>query len=135
MTIDIKDFYLNTPMTHYEYMRVPLKTFPTAIINHYKLTDLTHNNNVYVEIMKGMYGLPQAGRLANDELIKHLATHGTTNALTPPVCSPMIPAPSLFALSSTTLALYMSDATMPSISSTPSNKPMSSLLTGRAAPT
>ena len=31
---------------------------------------------VMVEIRKGMYGLPQAGILANDRLQAHLATHG-----------------------------------------------------------
>jgi hypothetical protein len=31
---------------------------------------------VYGEIRKGMYGLPQAGRIASDALIPHLATHG-----------------------------------------------------------
>ena len=30
----------------------------------------------YVEIVKGIYGLPQAGKLAQDKLVKHLATHG-----------------------------------------------------------
>jgi hypothetical protein len=37
---------------------------------------LFHNGFVYVEIRKGMYGLPQAGKLANDELVPHLAQHG-----------------------------------------------------------
>ena len=35
-----------------------------------------HNGFVYVEIRKGMYGLPQAGRLANDQLVAKLAPHG-----------------------------------------------------------
>jgi hypothetical protein len=37
---------------------------------------LVYNGYVYVEITKGMYGLPQAGRLANDLLAKRLAKHG-----------------------------------------------------------
>mmetsp|Transcript_13255 Transcript_13255/g.19060 ORF Transcript_13255/g.19060 Transcript_13255/m.19060 type:complete len:160 (-) Transcript_13255:125-604(-) len=32
----------------------------------------------YVEIQKGMYGLPQAGKIANDQLIKLLKPHGYT---------------------------------------------------------
>lgn len=76
MSIDIKDFYLNTPMSRYEYMRVPLASIPAAIQEYYKLSSLAHNGNVFVEIRKGMYGLPQAGRLANDALILHLAAHG-----------------------------------------------------------
>ena len=31
---------------------------------------------MYIEIRKGMYGLPHAGLLANIKLKKHLATHG-----------------------------------------------------------
>jgi hypothetical protein len=80
MSIDIKDFYLNTPMSHYEYMKVPIHLFPDAIQQHYQLDPLLHNGGIYVEIRKGMYGLPQAGRLANDELVTHLAFHGYTQS-------------------------------------------------------
>jgi hypothetical protein len=48
--IDIKDFYLGTVMTQYEYMHIPLQILPTAIIEQYNLTPLIHNNCVYVEI-------------------------------------------------------------------------------------
>ena len=76
MTMDIKDFYLNTPMERYEYMRIPLKTIPDEIVRQYNLLPLVHNGSVLVEIRKGMYGLPQAGYLANVRLRKHLAKHG-----------------------------------------------------------
>jgi Reverse transcriptase (RNA-dependent DNA polymerase) len=76
MCIDIKDFYLNTPMNRAEYMRVPIASIPSKIIAYYNLQQIAHNSNIYVEINKGMYGLPQAGRLANDELVKHLQLHG-----------------------------------------------------------
>jgi hypothetical protein len=33
MTIDIKDFYLNTPMSRYEYMRLKLSNLPNDIVN------------------------------------------------------------------------------------------------------
>ena len=35
-----------------------------------------------VEIKKGIYGLPQAGRLAQQRLVKHLAKHGYTQSPT-----------------------------------------------------
>jgi len=76
MTADIKDFYLGTPMDRYEYMRIPIDMLPPAIIEQYELTPLIHHGHVYVEIRRGMYGLPQAGKIANDQLIKLLATHG-----------------------------------------------------------
>jgi hypothetical protein len=76
MTADISDFYLNTPMERPEYMRIPVRDIPACIMDQYQLHDLVHNGHVMVEIRKGMYGLPQAGRLANERLVKHLALHG-----------------------------------------------------------
>jgi len=76
MTLDLKDFYLGTPMTRYEYMRIPLSMIPADIIAQYNLETIAHNRHVYVEIRRGMYGLPQAGRIANDQLTKFLAPHG-----------------------------------------------------------
>ena len=63
-------------MERYEYMRVPIWMLPNEIIKQYNLTPLFHNGFVHVEIRRGMYGLPQAGRLANDQLIAFLAPHG-----------------------------------------------------------
>ena len=37
MTIDIKDFYLNTPMARYEYMRLKLCDIPEEVTKHYDL--------------------------------------------------------------------------------------------------
>ena len=74
--IDIKDFYLNTPMQRYEYMLIPTKMIPKDIMDEYGLHDKQHNGMILGEIQKGMYGLPQAGRLAYDKLIKHLAKGG-----------------------------------------------------------
>ena len=76
LSADLKDFYLGTPMSRYEYMRIPIWMLPDDIIEQYNLTPLFHNGFVYVEIRRGMYGLPQAGRLANDQLVKFLAPHG-----------------------------------------------------------
>jgi hypothetical protein len=76
MTGDLKDFYLNTPMKTYEYMRIPVTVIPDSIYEEYNLAPLVHHGHVYVEIRKGMYGLPQAGRIANDRLTAFLAPHG-----------------------------------------------------------
>jgi len=73
---DIKDFYLNTPMERYEYMAILLADIPETIIQQYNLLEKAHNGVVYVEIRKGMYGLPQAGRIANDKLVPILAKAG-----------------------------------------------------------
>jgi len=76
MTADIKDFYLGTPMAEYEYMRVELKQIPLEVQDKYELQKYAKDGVVLMEIMKGIYGLPQAGKLAQDRLIAHLASHG-----------------------------------------------------------
>jgi hypothetical protein len=76
LTIDIKNFYLNTPMERYEYMRMSYDILPREIIEKYQLDEIkTEDGWVYIEIRKGMYGLPQAGILANKLLTKRLAEH------------------------------------------------------------
>jgi hypothetical protein len=67
---------LNTPMDRSEYMRIPLQLIPQEIIDKYNLLPLVHNGYVYIRIDKGMYGLPQAGMLANKLLAKGHAKHG-----------------------------------------------------------
>ncbi len=73
MTMDRKNFYLNTPMARYKYMRLQIANMPDDVIKHYHLTDLaTPNRYLYCEIQKGMYGLPQAGIIAQQLLEKQL---------------------------------------------------------------
>ncbi len=77
MTIDIKDYYLMTPMDHYEYFRIKLELFPPDIINEYGLHDkVDADGNIFCEVQRGMYGLPQAGILAQDLLTKRLHKAG-----------------------------------------------------------
>ncbi len=73
---DIKNFYLRTPMERFEYMRIPIKLIPAKIIEAYNLLPKVYKDQIYVEIRRGMYGLPQAGILANQLLTKRLAPHG-----------------------------------------------------------
>jgi hypothetical protein len=80
MCLDIENFYLNNPMGRYEYMRIPLWAIPPIIMEQYNLAPLVHNGYVLVEIRKGMYGLPQAGIIANERLVKHLLAHGYKQA-------------------------------------------------------
>jgi hypothetical protein len=76
MCADIKDFYLGTPMERYEYMRLPMALIPQEIVDEYDLTPLVHKGHVYLEIRRGMYGLPQAGILANKLLTTRLEPQG-----------------------------------------------------------
>ena len=73
MTMDIKDFYLNTPITRYEYMRLKILDMPDDVIEHYNLQAIaTPDGFIYCEIQKGMYGLPQAGIIAQELLADRL---------------------------------------------------------------
>ena len=51
-------------------MHISLKGIPPDIIKHYNLNEIAMDGKVCAEICKGMYGLPQAGILANKLLQK-----------------------------------------------------------------
>jgi hypothetical protein len=76
MMMDIKHYYLGTPLPTYEFTRLPLTILPQDIIEKYDLKRLAVNGWVYLEISKGMYGLKQAGLLANQLLQKRLTPFG-----------------------------------------------------------
>ncbi len=67
--LNLKDFYLMTPMKRYEYFRMKLELFPQDIIDKYNLTrKIDHNGNVHCEVRQRMYGLPQTGIIAQELL-------------------------------------------------------------------
>ena len=63
-------------MARYEYMKLALACIPDEIIEQYNFNTLSSDGWVYLEIRKGMPGLKQAGRIANDRLRAHLAKVG-----------------------------------------------------------
>jgi hypothetical protein len=70
-TIDLKDFYLNTPMVRPEFTRMKLSGLPPNFVKIYDLTNLANNDGTtFVKIQKGVYGLPQVGILAQNLLQK-----------------------------------------------------------------
>jgi len=84
MTADIEDYYLGTPLKHKHYMWIPLRVIPHVIQSKYNLLALDQSKSVMVEISGGMYGLAEAGRLAQDRLIAHLDIHGYYEAVNTP---------------------------------------------------
>jgi len=84
LTTDISDFYLGTPMDKPEFMRVPVKYIPEATMVKHNLAALVHNGAVIMQLNKGIYGLKQAGRLAQQRLLKHLEEHGYYQAASTP---------------------------------------------------
>ena len=77
MTINIKNFYLSTPMKRRKYMRLKLADIPEEIIKEYNPTKLAiPDGRFYIRISGGMYGLPQAGIIAQEQLEERLENHG-----------------------------------------------------------
>ena len=75
-TMDISNFYLGSPLPRPEFMRLPIRLIPDKIIQKYNLKQIEEDGTVYLKIVKGMYGLPQAGKIANELLIKRMRTAG-----------------------------------------------------------
>lgn len=78
LTADISDFYLGTKLDTPEYMSIKRKQVPDDIMREYGLTEKSFDANhcIYVEVVNSIYGLPQAGKVAQDALLKHLKDHG-----------------------------------------------------------
>ena len=71
MTMDISNFYLNSPLPLPEYIWIKISDIPEEIIKEYHLCKkVTEAGHVYIEANTGMYGLWQAGLIANQLLKK-----------------------------------------------------------------
>jgi hypothetical protein len=57
-------------------MVINLSSLPQETIDKYDLIELAQDGKVYIEIQKGIYGLPQAGILTNELLQRNLAKDG-----------------------------------------------------------
>jgi Reverse transcriptase (RNA-dependent DNA polymerase) len=75
-TMDITNFYLNKPLDQPEYLKIPINLIPVEIMHEYQLQTKIKNGTVMARIDKVMYGLPQAGILANKLLKQRLEPHG-----------------------------------------------------------
>jgi hypothetical protein len=94
MMININNYYLGTPLPHFEYMKMLLSLFeymkmllsrfPDEIIQKYNLNALAFDDWVYIEIRKGMYGLKRAGLLANQLMQTRFAPFGYYPAIHTP---------------------------------------------------
>jgi hypothetical protein len=73
MMVDIKNYYLGTLLPRFENMKMLISRFPEEIIQKCNLNALAVDGWVHIEIRKGMYGLKQAGLLANQLLQTCLA--------------------------------------------------------------
>ena len=67
-----------------EYVRIKFSDIPKEFIEEYDLSKEAQNGWIYFEILRGCYGLPQSGRLANDLLCTRIEKAGYYEAATTP---------------------------------------------------
>jgi hypothetical protein len=110
-TADLSNFYLMTPLKRPEFLRVKLSDIPEEIIREYNLREIaTPDGWVYMRVIRGMYGLPQAGSNSHDELQERLNKEGYFQSLIVPGLWRHRTRPTLFALVVDDFAIkYMSD--------------------------
>jgi hypothetical protein len=58
MCLDVKNFYLVTPMDSFEYMRISIKLIPQEIITEYNLLSLVSDGHVNIEVKKACMAFP-----------------------------------------------------------------------------
>ena len=76
ISVDLRNFFLATPMGRAEYMKVNLRHLPHDIVEKYNLEKkVTSDGYVYILIQKWMYGLRNAAILAYNHLKEHLKTY------------------------------------------------------------
>ena len=72
----VKIFYLATPMDRSVYARIKIKDIPEEFVKEYNLLPMVHNGWIYLEKVRGCYGLPHSGMLANNLLRTRLNKNG-----------------------------------------------------------
>mmetsp|Transcript_39274 Transcript_39274/g.76701 ORF Transcript_39274/g.76701 Transcript_39274/m.76701 type:complete len:100 (-) Transcript_39274:784-1083(-) len=65
---------LATPLDRYKYMKMLIKLIPEEFMIAYNLYDKAKEGFIYMEVIREMYGLTQAGILAN-KLLKNVYTN------------------------------------------------------------
>ena len=91
-------------MDRYEYMIIKLTDFFVYAQQQYNLHAHAKNGCVYLEIQRPIYGLPQAGKLANQYLRDKLHPHGYYKVSHTPASENIYPTQLISLLSWTTLA-------------------------------
>ena len=81
---DISNFYLGTPLPRPEYVRMKIADIPQEFIDEYNLHKFVRDGWIYFKIVRGVYGLPQSGKLAYDQLRTRLEAAGYFEAVTTP---------------------------------------------------
>ena len=74
--MDVENFYLNNMMDRSEYTMIQISMIPQYFLEKYNLKYKANNGYIFSQVTKGVYGLPQALRISQDSLVRHLETYG-----------------------------------------------------------
>ncbi len=75
MYLDTKNLYLTAPLDQFECIKMPIDLFPEWIVKQYELMKHVLNGFIYLKMRRAVWGLPQAGILANKPLQRRLLPH------------------------------------------------------------
>jgi hypothetical protein len=87
-SIDLTDYYLGTSLSLPQLIKIPNHLFSNSVLSHLKLHAFIKSSPsskpyLLFRIDKTMYGLKEAGKLSQDRLLSHLASHGFHQTPTP----------------------------------------------------
>ena len=97
-TVDITDFYLMSSLEQPEWINIPIKNIPLSLLEEHNLIQFISDEHILCRVDGTMYGHPVAGRLANADLVKHLAVHGYVQDANVPCMFAHVTAPISFSL-------------------------------------
>lgn len=75
-TIDISDFYLHSQLSTPHYMKIPIRFLPPITRAWLGITHLPDDTILLFEVYNAIYGMDDAGRVSQQNLIEHLRPHG-----------------------------------------------------------
>ena len=76
MSCHMKCFFLETPMSRADYMRIHSNYLPTDIRDQYQIDVLIEADGyIYIKTIKWMYGLNQASIISYNQTISHMDPH------------------------------------------------------------
>ena len=75
-TADCSNMYLESFLPKPQYVRFLKKLIPPEFYKEYNLDQYAEGEYVYAKIVRAWYGLKEAGKIAHDDIVAHLAAHG-----------------------------------------------------------
>ena len=69
-------FHLNNQIYRVECIMLQIKIIQQEFLDKLNLKGKTYNGYISSQVPKGMYVLPQAGKIAHDSVVQHLEPYG-----------------------------------------------------------